>query len=420
MINSLLMITRTLVIVLFFLSAVVSLKAQNATVYLNNGQTKMIQLNYSYWLEGKISDVSTKDAFSVDEVKMLDFDSKIYETHNVALTTIQLDLLTEKSVVETRDTLVYLQKVIGGTMDLFAYIDDSDLSHYFIRKDGEFYELIKEKLSDGEKTVIRDKYKGILKIQMQDCSAIELLKIDKISFSDKSFRKLVSQYNEECGDLNYTAGKSNYYIDFGILAAYAFQNSKFSGVSEQAFADYFLLREEFNLNSFQFGGFVKFPIAWKKAQVSAIVHAYYSSHIQIDDSVITPRSTFSDTISELYVLDMRNFEYGILLNKDFVLAQKQSSFSIGAGISFVNILSKKENDYTRIRARRPFYYEEFNGTVLPDFGLPSNILLYNIRLAYNFSGLSAGINARFGNGGYITNNKVESFSAIALDLRYGF
>ena len=405
----------------FFIMGFIQLaSAQESIVFLRNDTQESIILDELQWLQGKLVNRANNIRYLIENVAAVETNGELYEVHNVDFNlTVSKDVVN-RTVNLIRDTTIYLQKIVGGDIDLFSHIDLDGNKHFFIQKNDQFFELVKEKISEGGKTVVRDKYKGILKLNLVDCDEIDILSIDKLSFSEKQFKKTIIRYNTMCGEQSYVSSSEKHGVRFGLLGGYAIQSSKFSGESKQEFTKHFLNEGTVDYNSFQLGGFFQIPIAYTRTQLSIVLQAYYSANVNLVGSEQTTRFTHTDTTNYNYILDFDMMEYGLMVNKDLFFQNSAHFMSVAAGVSFNRILSNNSNYLHTEWTRRPLFNIQNEGDLIPDFGLPNNMVVYSIRLAYNYQNMSVGSNFRFGNGGYITNNKVESFSAIALDLRYGF
>ena len=268
---------------LVFSSSFIQAQSNTATIWTDNTSSKEIKINYQLWLSGIIQDSETGQEYAVGDIKEMHYENAVYVPHNLDITfqTNTVDGYLPTRVVS--DTTVLLRKIVEGSMGFYAHRDPEGNFHHFVRKEGVMHELVKEKtrLEDGSK-VIRDKYKGILKVLLSDCDAIDIMSIDRKIYNEGTFKKYIIKYNEECGTLEYVAKSAKFRIHGGPIVSYIRNSSSFEGNSSETFMQHMITIGSLDYSSYQIGGFVQVPLFRWKGYTSIVFEALFNNSISYD------------------------------------------------------------------------------------------------------------------------------------------
>jgi hypothetical protein len=138
---------------------------------------------------------------------------------------------TRKIVTET----VLLERIAGGKLDLFEYLDENGKRHFFVQKDGGKTEELPyvKYLSKNGRLVEMPFYQGTLKTLTSDCSSLDYT---PSTYDAKPLKRYVTQYNECMGDSNAPKKKQKSRLIPYVMVGAAFGHGAFHGSEINTFS----------------------------------------------------------------------------------------------------------------------------------------------------------------------------------------
>lgn len=203
----------------FFPNAKAQSKIEKGYIILNSGDTNSCYL-YNQpmkFLQASVKVKMTEDGetsvYKPGQIKGFGFkdrnehyEHKVFE-YRYVLHRAGASITEEKDMVDEVYASLFLNKFSDGILRMYQFIDEKDIDHFFVQKDGgELHELYTETSVVNNKTTnykpaVRrnDKYKGVLQVMLQDCQEIQK-KVQSTLLSENSLKKLASNYSECIGE----------------------------------------------------------------------------------------------------------------------------------------------------------------------------------------------------------------------------
>jgi hypothetical protein len=216
-------------IVLFLLSVILS-HAQDVevTLTLTDGtQDKRIVSSEKLLTANKVQ-LPSGETLELAKLKSIEMSTRLFEIKKVRIDLAHYEmesrLYEEQYVADIRDSLMILEKFVGGKISLYATPPEGN-TFYFAEKEGkpivELKTYMTKRTADG--AILRyDVFRNALTTLTEGCPQITPEQVSNTRLDLKSIRKLVVQYNKACGFESYIAKKekSRLRVSPGIFAGY--------------------------------------------------------------------------------------------------------------------------------------------------------------------------------------------------------
>ena len=386
---------RLIILTITFFILSTKLNAQtdfrNGYIVKNNDETIYGLIDYKGNKANSKKCVFKKDAdserqeFSPDEIKAYRFlDSKYYISKSIKL--------------EDQETLLFVEYLINGTVDIFYYRDNLGEHYLLDLGDNELYELKneeKEVYVNNTRLIEESKeYIGILKYSFNQSPTISK-KVDNVSLNHKSLIKIAHDYHKEmCADevcIIYEKKLPKKIIKFGALVGVnAMTISEISTFSEKL---YYLGNSNYSTAIYpSLGMFFKINMPDAKERLYFQYEGTFNySKLTTTNSYIEPFYKFN-YINSL-VLTQSAFSNAGIVRYEFPKGKIRPTFQAGA---FVNY----------------FLTTEFNRDLLVKFSTGDTYFTDESNES-PFSKFDYGINLGVGAVSEMSNKK-----EISIDLRY--
>ncbi|MBI5914472.1 MAG: hypothetical protein HY842_03785 [Bacteroidetes bacterium] len=391
-----------------------------ATLFFTDGETKDLLLDEAWWLkkhELKIFNNATIIPF--ETVASMKMNNSIYERKKVKIYSVEQMQEFRSLKTESKDTVLLLEKISGGSINLFHHLDKRDTKHWFVEKGNIIEELLQIWFVRDNKAGSQDRYKGLLGLLMNDCPQIKRKEIENLHFDLKSIRQLVQKYNEACGSVKYAAPAKKRRVSFGLIAGYQIHRSQF-GEPNLSYDDSYLKladMKKLEASGVKAGIFFRYPIIKRHDKFAMVMSAYYSPKLGFNYRSTIFRQNFSDTVTTASDFSASFFNAALSFQYIFPLKKKGLASFIEAGAGFKNLINISENKETVITARRPFWLNEITRKALNEPIWPYHLLIYQASAGMNVQKFQFAVSLAWGKGG-ISADKSESHYLLGLDVKY--
>jgi hypothetical protein len=393
-------------------------QAIKATLFFPDSTFHTVELDErAFILMNTLKILGTGEVVPLMDVIKVQANDRVYEPKAVGLYRFfqRMDIRTLD--VQQVDTILLLQKVRGGTLSLYVFIDRMERSHWFVEKSKRIQELIQVEYREDGKLGKQDRYKGVMNLFTGDCPAMGKDDIEKLLFGQHSFEKVVDKYNQACGITGYEAPMRKWNLDVGLMAGYYHHSSVFkpmglflAGVTGSEF-------ESDSDNAFQIGIFAKFPLSKRNNGPSVVFNVNYSSALSLryNNENIT---YFNDTVLTRFVIEATfiNYEFGV--RYDFLIDNSPFSPFVEGGAGFRNTWKIKQNVFERDTYRRPYTERHYQSIAVLEKDMPKNSIFFRLRAGVDYKRFSLGVSYEFGPGGLTSVKKLEKHHSVGLDFRF--
>jgi len=341
----------------------------------------------------------------------------VYEVKKVTL--LKYDRLPEITTIkiEEIDTTVIVKKLIGGTINLYKFVEGGGFDHWFLEKKGEVFELIEIEYTKDSRIGRQERYKDILRNLIPNCPAVRS-QINQISFNEQAIQKVVANYNRACGALNYINSKPKRTLEFGVNLGYQVHTSKLPRGTRFNNSLDALGLGEITSQSPVLGLYFRVPLTKRIDRLSFSFNAHYIHSLSFDlvDSLIAERNEPDTTITSLA---FGASYYGATPALRFTLPLDKSKFKpyVEIGLEIRDLLKVKENFFRLQRLKRPLYDRVGQNGLIGSGNLPNHKIYYRFRTGVKYENFEFGLNYFFGPGGFTSDNP-ETQTGFGVDFRY--
>ncbi len=315
------------------------------------------------------------------------------------------------------DTLLLLQKIVGGSMSLYNYIDHAENEHIFLEKQAQLQELSKVAFTKNGNTGYKDLYKGVLKIYLADCTALNSTNYDKVAFSLIDIKKLVKKYNQTCGQMGYESKPVKIKLHGGILIGLQHQNSKFNPNFEIIdFASKQIQLDHVGKSRPIFGAFLLLPLGKTHEKVYLELKPYLLSSMGFSNSTNAIKVDNTDTVDVNYSFRANYYNLMMMLRYNLNSSHTDRRFYLAGGLGFHGILKTSKNSIS-VRRYNQFGERFSNYEVFDEEELPKDILFFQAKIGVRLKRFDIGASYSFGKGG-LTALEGERQKVFGVELGY--
>lgn len=277
--------------------------------------------------EKQVFDVLNIKAFGVNNGKYAD--DYVAQTLDIENSVQNLDRLSEDpNPVLVRKT-VFLQKILTGEISLLKYTDSTDRSHYFIKKNNRYEELIYKKYyAKSRQIAYNESFKNQLAKIFEDCTSIATGEVERINYREQELTAMISRYNS-CKSPNAVSivrNTQNAPINFGVVGGVSYSSLNLS----------YLNNINFKASTDFTAGISMLATLPRTAEKAGIYIDLLYRHFKFNEDYLTTIS------SNQYTTDHFNFEGSyVKLNLLFryTFAQSKAKPFINIGVSNAIALS---------------------------------------------------------------------------------
>ncbi|MBK8563187.1 MAG: hypothetical protein IPN76_07505 [Saprospiraceae bacterium] len=338
--------TFYLVIALLLLGTTTSYAQDiEAAVLFKNGEMKSVTLNRkAFTTENMLVASDDSKQFPLAEVSEVSSEGNLFVPIRVILNIRGTQPGDNGQLHKHLDTLLLLQNIIKGSLSLYYYIDHAENEHIFLQKGAQVNELYREAFDRNGKNGYKDLYKGILKVYLADCPTLGSTNYDKVAFSLFELKKLVKQYNQACGQIEFESKPVKIKLHGGLLAGYIRQKTTFNGGYEILdFGSKQIQLNRVTMGSPIFGAFLHFPLGRTHEKLYLELKPYIATSMGFSNSKNAIGVVFADSADVNYTFKAHYYNFVMQLRYNFISRDTNKRFYLSGGLGFHGILQTSKN-----------------------------------------------------------------------------
>jgi hypothetical protein len=382
----------------------------NVSIHLKDGSSIITKIDKHYWTQdGQIKPLNSPliDLHSINEI---DFGHSLYKV-------LHFPMNKGESNVDDFNNPLLVEVLIKGTVDLYAYRKKENLIQYFILKEGKIALLEREEYQKDNQVYEKKPFLGVLILYLRDCPTISINEINSTRFDSKALKKLISKYNKNCGEINFTSTRKPIEIVLFPSIGYEYHSAKFSQNRD--------FRHVSAFRNYEDGLQFNYPTIGAGIQIGVLSkpNIYITSGFKINGSVSFTDSSTTFQKVPYYDSIYRRRNFDVSYNSIQAGLGTYHVFENGVGIILEYLvdfrsLHKVIQNRTHVRRqKRPIWDIEYFSIVTREEYLAKSNLNQLIKIGSSWKGINLLFYYQFGEGGF-TNSKGETSNFLGCELRY--
>jgi hypothetical protein len=403
---------------LFLSIASINAQSIQAEIIKIGQEKEIVTISNSSWLNSyKIRLSKTHEIIPIDSVVQITIDESVFIPKKVTMITEYPEL--EMTELQTKDTLIILERLVYGNLSLFHHYTLHSKDQFFIEKEGEtkplqYFELYSEK---GYREV--KNYQGVLNYLLQDCAEITYQKISNTTFRKNSLMKLVKTYNESCGTL-YSYGKPDSKLPpfWGLSLGTTFYNIQPSSYAVNNYFNYFAEEDKLNGFSYSIGGLLGINLFRKHNKGKAYLNVNYSPQIVLNYDDIN-QDYYLTNLTVDGTLKFSSLDVNLLGEYCFKTPGGDWGIYARTGLSFLYFFEFREN-VVKVVSDNPTFIKGDDQTVFlksNSRSITNTSVFPLIGLGINYKDFYLGLDYLFSDR-YFTDNGHDSSQRLIINLQY--
>lgn len=415
---------NTATIIILFCALICSAQVKEVNIAYENGSKESAQIfTHEFFYKNKLI-ASNKKEIPIEDISSIELGDRIYYKKEVALHRYQKWANKELMNLTVKDSILFLDKIVDGSINLYRFRDKEETVHWFIENDNNIEELVNmEYTINGNELVSQKRYISTLYKYLEKCKSTNAVDYQKIQFSETSLKDVVKKVNNECGkEFSTSKRKKSNSFRVGVILGGSIQQSNF----DLPFRNKKPTEDCINCGSSKIlytnpvlGAYLQYQLS-KSSDKTAIItelayignYSFYSN-TQIDRYLDTTR--INSKYNADYIGFGFNFRYTHSLNKSSL------KLFFEPGVYTRQVVNIRENEtittLTKTSTISPEKVTIQTSDAVKKRDYPIGLLSLKSRVGIIYNKFDLGFAYEQGRGG-ITSLSSESHRTYFFDLRY--